>query len=558
MLNLKSKLGELNPQFLREIKGRLKTRNILLAVFISLLGQFILFMSFQAQLPPTPIKLPYSNKYCTGISQYSSPECIFDNYNHLIINWQLWYQDIFSFLSLMGIFSILVGGTYLLINDLATEERRDTLNFIRLSPQPPQSILLGKMLGVPIILYVAMLLAMPLHFWLGLNAKLPLAQILIFYVVLLASSLFYYSGALLFGLIASWLGGFQAWLGSGFILVFLLFTEKGLRYDLAAKNQFVVLRLISPQYFIPHSVDSFELANFHWFGLPFGDSFVITSGFTLAIYLIGNYFIWQSLQRCYRDPNTTMLSKQQSYLLTTSFTAIVLGCATWPNVVDKNYSLSRLQENLGILMFLYMGLFLYLIAALMPNRKTLQDWARYRHIYAAKHSGKRKLIKDLIQGEKSPGVLAIAINALIAVIGMSIFVSVQPIQGFDKTCGFTALIFAFTLLMIYASLAQLLLFMKNGQRLLWANGIVGAVIILPPIVLSMLFNDPGNQTFLWLFSIVAPILFLDPPSNSALGAMLPFLAILGHTAILGLLLLQTKRQLQKSGESATKALLAEN
>ncbi len=30
MLNLKYKLGELNPQFLRELKGRLKTRNVLL------------------------------------------------------------------------------------------------------------------------------------------------------------------------------------------------------------------------------------------------------------------------------------------------------------------------------------------------------------------------------------------------------------------------------------------------------------------------------------------------------------------------------------------------
>ncbi len=515
-------------------------------------------MYFQAQMPLSSIQLPYYHRYCTGISQYNSPECLSDNYNNIIINWQLWYHDIFSLLSLIGIFALLVGGTYLLINDLATEERRDTLNFIRLSPQPPQSILLGKMLGVPIILYVAMLLAMPLHFWLGLNAKLPLYQVLIFYVVLLASSIFYYSGALLFGLIASWLGGFQAWLGSGFILGFLLFTEQALRYNMAAKNPFVVLKLISPQYFIPHSVDSFGFVNFHWFGFPLGDSFVITSGFTLAVYLIGTYFIWQSLQRCYRDPNTTMLSKQQSYLLTTSFTGIILGCTTWPNVVDKNYSFSVVRENLALLILLYMGLFLYLIAALMPNRKTLQDWARYRHIYAAKHSGKGKLIKDLIQGEKSPGVLAIAINALIAVTSMSVFISVQPTEVFEKISSFTALIFAFTLVMIYASLTQLLLFMKNEQRLLWTNGLVGALIILPPIVLSILLHDTGNQSFLWLFSIAAPILFLYPPSNSSLGAMLSFLGILGHTAILGLLLFQIKRQLKAAGESATKALLSGN
>ncbi|MDP5338439.1 MAG: hypothetical protein NWQ28_07655 [Nodularia sp. (in: cyanobacteria)] len=558
MLNLKYKLGELNPQFLRELKGRLKIRNVLLAISTSLLGQFILFMTFQAQLPQTPMELLSSNKYCTGESKYNLQGCIVDNYGNLIINWQLWYQDIFNWLSLLGIFAILVGGIYLLINDLATEERRDTLNFIRLSPQPAQSILLGKMLGVPIVLYLVILLAIPFHFWSGLNAKLPWDQILIFYVILLAASFFYYSGALLFGLIGSWLVGFQSWLGSAFVLGFLLFTQEALKNGIYLAGPLLALRLISPQYFIPSSSASFGLASFHWFGLPLEDSFVTISSFNLVVYFIGSYFIWQSLQRCYRDPNATMLSKQQSYLLTTSFTAITLGCATWPNVVAKNYSLSGLETDLLMLLFLYLVLFLYLIAALMPNRQTLQDWARYRHIYTAKRSGKGKLIKDLIRGEKSPGVLAIAINALIAITSMSVFILIQPIEEFHKITGFTALIFAFSLLMIYAALAQLLLFMKNDLRLLWTNGIIGAVIILPPIVLGLLFSETGNQTFLWLFSIAAPVIFLHLQNQTLFNVMSSFVAILGHAGILGLLLFQTQRQLQKAGESATKVLLTRN
>ncbi|MEA5515269.1 hypothetical protein [Nodularia sp. UHCC 0506] len=550
MLNLKHKLNELNPQFLRELKGRLKTRNILLAGSISLLGQFILFMYFQVQLPPSLIKLPHANKYCTGQLKYSLNDCIFDNSNNIIINWQLWYQDVFNLLSLLGVFAILVGGTYLLINDLATEERRDTLNFIRLTPQSPQSILYGKMLGVPILLYAVMLLAIPLHLWSGLNAKLSLNQILIFYVILFVSSLFYYSGSLLFALIGSWLGSFQSWLGSGFVLVFLLFTEQALRHGTAVSNPIVILSLISPQYFIPHALANFELDNFHWFGLPLGESFALTSGFSLSVYLIGIYFIWQSLQRCYRDPNATMLSKQQSYLLTTSFAVITLGCANWNS--------SDIKDNFAGLIFLNLWLFLYLIAALTPNRQTLQDWARYRHIYSAKHPGKRKLIKDLVWGEKSPGVLAIAINALIAISSLGVFVFLASNQQWDNLNAVGSLIFAFSLVVIYAALAQLLLFMKNGQSLLWTNGILGAVIILPPIILGMLFSQPSNQTFLWLFSVTAPLLFVYPPNHNSLGAMLPFLAILGHASILGLLLFQTKRQLQKAGESATKALLAKN
>jgi hypothetical protein len=50
-LNLVNQVGERNPQLFREIKGRLKPRNILIAVTLSLLGQLLVLMSFSAQLP---------------------------------------------------------------------------------------------------------------------------------------------------------------------------------------------------------------------------------------------------------------------------------------------------------------------------------------------------------------------------------------------------------------------------------------------------------------------------------------------------------------------------
>ena len=49
--------------------------------------------------------------------------------------------------------ALLVMGTYLLIADLSREERRGTLNFIRMSPESAKNILLGKLLGVPILVY---------------------------------------------------------------------------------------------------------------------------------------------------------------------------------------------------------------------------------------------------------------------------------------------------------------------------------------------------------------------------------------------------------------------
>lgn len=137
--NFMYKLGEWNPQLLREIKGRWKVSDISLAIAVSLLGQFILFMYFQAQLPyhANP-SFAYSHRYCINNSLPDPLQCIFDSDDNVIINWQVWCQDVFSMLSFIAICVLLVGGTFLLINDLATEERRDTLNFIRLSPNHPK------------------------------------------------------------------------------------------------------------------------------------------------------------------------------------------------------------------------------------------------------------------------------------------------------------------------------------------------------------------------------------------------------------------------------------
>ena len=133
-------------------------------------------------------------------------------------------KNIFLSLSIIFIFTLLVGGTYALINNLAQEERRGTLNFIRLSPQSETSILIGKLLGVPILIYIITLTAVPLHLWAGYSADIAWGDILGFYAILTACCIFFYSAALLFALVGGWLSGFQPWLGSGAVLLFLIMT----------------------------------------------------------------------------------------------------------------------------------------------------------------------------------------------------------------------------------------------------------------------------------------------------------------------------------------------
>jgi hypothetical protein len=240
-----------------------------------------------------------------------------------------------------------------------------------------------------------------------------------------------------------------------------------------------------------------------------------------------------------------MLSKQQSYLLTSSFTILTVGSAGWQDLTYLNKDIEILM-----LMFANFWLFLYLIAALTHHRQTIQDWARYQHVYSHNYPGKPKLIKDLIWGEKSPNILAIAINAIIYVIGSSILILSLSEPILYKLNIFLALTFAFTLIIIHGALAQLLLLMKNGQRLLWTNVILAAVMIVPVVLLTMLFPDSAHTSL--LFSVFAPPLLII---SSETAGITKAIAIMGHIAIFGLLLWQINRQLKTLGESATKALL---
>ena len=178
-----------NPQFFREIKGRVKKKNVIIATIASITTQFLIVLYYLGQLPDIDLGRKQYSRYCFGLTKrYSSSHlCATDRLGEWVINWQLFWLDMFICLSIISIFALLVVGTYMLIADLTKEENKGTLNFIRLTPQSATSILTGKILGVPIMLYGVVLLALPLHFAAGLGADIPINLILSFYAVMVAS-----------------------------------------------------------------------------------------------------------------------------------------------------------------------------------------------------------------------------------------------------------------------------------------------------------------------------------------------------------------------------------
>ena len=293
------------------------------------------------------------------------------------------------------------------------------------------------------------------------------------------------------------------------------------------------------------------IQKWEWFNLPIGATGVSLVIFALLNYSLWTGWIWQALKRCFCNPNTTILSKRQSYWLVGCFEVVILGFAMGEG---QGYYVgwSDLTNSLLIACF-NLVLFLGLIAALSLHRQPLQDWARYRRSSVSTRKGfwNRALVQDLILGGKSPSVIAIAINLVIAATPFFVWILLLPSEDIDKTKGLFSVAFFISLMMIYASIFQLMLLMKTQKRSLWATATVAALNVLPLIILVVLLRiDTYKNPTLWLFSTL-PWVGIEHATTTTM-----FMALLSEWAVLVLLNLQLTRQLRRAGESASKTLFA--
>ncbi len=94
--------------------------------------------------------------------------------------------------------------------------------------------------------------------------------------------------------------------------------------------------------------------------------------------------------------------------------------------------------------------------------------------------------------------------------------------------------FVFSLILIYATVAQIALLSKTKKRALRAVLILVSLLVLLPIAFLIVAPNPDKSPFLWLFS---PLSFtvVERASETTI-----FLAFLSHLSILGLLCWQLK------------------
>ena len=574
-----------NPQLHREIKG-ITGKNIIVVMAIAVLTQFLIVIAQLARLPDASqdvlhqgsetiyaVNTQYS-RYCTGSKPNFSGNylCFQDMHDNWVINWQLFWFDIFVIFSVIGIGLLLVLGTYFLIGNIVSEQKKGTLNLIRLSPQSAKSILVGKLLGVPGLLYLFIALGVPLHTIAGLQAHIPLSLVISLDLAIIASCAFFYSISLLIGLVTN--KSVSALVFSVAIAIFLYYTTLLSTYNLIVPTSLKWLILFNPNnlllyirqttgipyhhfaylnssslgnlFFRTYSMEEVEfiaLSRISFYGQALWAKVGVGTGIVIANYCLWTYWIWQGLKRRFHNLENTVINKQQSYWITGTFTVIVVGFSF--QKVNLMLLSGGLPINLIIFLFVLLVFFLGLTFALSPQHQTLQDWARYHHQTSNKN---RVLWRELIFGGKSPSTVAIAINILITTLYIIPSLIIYPLGEYTLPT-FWSLILGMGIILCYCAIAQWILLGKGKYRVMKACGVIISLIILPPVFLGFNGLSPEQVPLAWLFTFV-PFISVEQATLSTIA-----FGILGQWLAITLVSLQITRKLRQAGRSQTSRML---
>jgi hypothetical protein len=510
-------VGDWNAQLFRELKGRLNQPNLLWVGGGSLGFQFLL------------------------VTALSDSECIEYENNNLLGScldhvWEI--KWLLVFISLYWIISLLLccGGVYLLVRDLTQEERRGTLNFIRLSPQSSQKILLGKLLGVPILLYLMILLAVPLHFISAIAAGISLGTVVSLYAIILVGYSLILSLAMLTILFSSAehqesaFALFSLFLSSWYFgIIFSRFSGNNLGYS--------------------------GWENWEWFALPIGKNLGLMTLWILMTVGAIAYWIWQALNRRFNNPHCTLISKKQSYWMVGSVQVWILGLL-WPfmSAIEDDQTLLFILVPISIIT---LGFLLIIAAIICPQRQTLIDWSRYRYQHQNQNpnygretsAGKKpNLWTDLILGEKSPAPAAIALNIGISTLIWLPFWLLVNSSISNSMQAISAWVMSVNLILIYALILQLGLLIKSQQAVIFALMQLTGVIFLPPLILLALEN---KSPVLWMFSVFG-IAWAAVPEASAIAIGF---VILGQWLVIAGLSFGLTKRLNHLGASDSQKLL---
>lgn len=466
------------------------------------------------------------------------------------IDWPQWYGHIYLCVSILMVFPLMGVGVFMLANNLADEKRRGTLNFLQLSPKSAFTILSGKLLGVPVCLYLAIGLLFPLHWLVGLRAGYNIAHLIGFDLILISQTLIFYLGTLLLSLSVSqpMVLALQPWLLAagtiGFHWITFFYVGSGEFTRNTQANVLLWSVLFSP--FSSLAYFNFEQAaatpNIN---VALGDFRLnFTEYVSLSLIHAAGWYtlLGHGLERCFSNSDITLLKRRFSYLLTLLFATLMVGL-TGTRLKSHDASF-----NLTVIMIMSLIYCIGLVVALSPARQTLKDWTRFRH--AKPRQERLALSKDLVIGDTSSPVVAIALNLLLLTSIVVLAFYQYYSDWFPNRLD--ALTFAGCVLMFIGSIlfstliSQTFLMLPLQKNWIWL-GVMGSISCLAFPALSMVMG------FAVFSASPDPTHLLGIPSQLAI-VVLPLSLLSTLTVILGVI---HTRQLIRSGHSESRQLLSQ-
>jgi hypothetical protein len=471
--NWLNQLGDRNPQLLRELRARFQIRSVAATIGITLVAQ-ILIPIFFTSLLPYDRDTGYCLRAIKGVCQET--------------DWVRWWGDICKTLTYIIPYLLCIPGVFALVTDISQETQRGTLNFLRLSPRSSRNILLGKILGVPILGYFSLLLTLPLHLFSALVGGIPLAFILSFYIALIAWAAVLFLAATFVGFStrnnqASFAGNTQG-------LMMVVLSAIGILPSVQFWNSLTIW-----QWFGIKALSLDNAPRLSWFAIAINRGVLLPHIFLGVNLAIVGYWLWLVLQRAFQKPTATLLSKRQSYAIVFYSSVLMLGFFLPGNAGNLGgfERISWLSSS-----FIYASL--TLIFALSTPRQMLFDWLRNRQEAALERrsqphlpDARRTHLNEWIFGEKSPGVTAIWINLLI-IYGVLSLLLPGTLNDFSRTL--VGLFLTVTLVANYSLLVQLMLLMETTKRNVWAVGSLVCAIVVPSICAVL----PGLNALMGYFT----------------------------------------------------------
>ncbi|NEQ44059.1 MAG: hypothetical protein F6K00_11090 [Leptolyngbya sp. SIOISBB] len=431
--------------------------------------------------------------YCLTMADGDYQQCqLSADKEAYLVNWPLWYQDIFMTLSGLMTLSLMGLGIFLLTNNVVDEKRRGTLNFLRMSPRSALTILGGKLLGVPICLYLAIAAMVPFQIYAAFAAGMPGAQLLGFDVAILSQTVILYGVALLLGLATKspLLLSLIPWLAAlgGLTFQWLVGVMSLAIWDSdMPATALTWAALFSPVgsagYFInfdhlAHAPSGLNLA-FGIFRINFAEYTILT------VLHAGGWCVvlGHALQRRFENSSQSLLTRRYSYWLTGIFMAIVLGLS---ETGIERYDVLPLLASIAFFGGLYS---LVLVLSLLGDRQTLQDWARFRTARLP-HEGRLPLGRDLLVGDTSSPILAIGLNLLLMAALFIVWLMFYHQSVFSDKLDVVSLVGSLLILVgsvFFAVLAsQVLLLAKRQKSWIWFSAVSSmSCLCFPALTLAI-------------------------------------------------------------------------